>query len=95
MIGAALGLDERAKAIIAETDALITAVAAPKRGTLAIAYVYNPGLVTFQTDVTPLGQIVEALGYDVAAPADPTSQGFEEISIEVAAERLDWITCWC
>ncbi|NJO83483.1 MAG: ABC transporter substrate-binding protein [Blastochloris sp.] len=89
MIGAVLDLEERAKALLAETDALIAAMAAPDRGTLAIAYVYNPGLVTFQTDVTPLGQVMEALGYDVAAPADLTSQGFEEISIEVAAERLD------
>jgi iron complex transport system substrate-binding protein len=88
MIGEVLGMEERAEQIIAETDALIQAQAKPNRGTLAIAYMYNPGIVTFETDGTALGGLLEELGFELASPQDPNTP-WEEISLELAAERLN------
>jgi iron complex transport system substrate-binding protein len=88
IIGEVLGMEERAEQLVAETDALIRAEAKPNRGTLAIAYLYNPGIVTFETDGTPLGGLLEELGFELVSPQDPSTP-WEEVSLELAAERLN------
>lgn len=88
MVGEVLGMEERAEQIILETDTMIRAEAKPNRGTLAIAYIYNPGVVTFETDGTPLGGLLEELGFELVSPQDPSTP-WEEVSLELAAERLN------
>lgn len=88
MIGTALGLEDYAAKLIADTDARIQAEARPNRGTMAIAYMYTPGLITFETDGTALGGLLEELGFELVSPKDPASP-WEEVSLEVAAERLN------
>lgn len=87
MIGDILGQASFADGLVTETDQMIVAESRVGRGSLAIAYVYNAGLVTFQTNGTNLGALAEQLGFEVASPTDPESP-FEEVSLELAAERL-------